>query len=231
MSTHPGGLEHTLEIDRTYVEPVSNQQAALQTPELKLEDLAEPVHFIGIGGIGMSALARLLLQEGKAVSGSDKQAGDITNELSELGAKIFIGHVAENVAQAGSLVISTAIVSENPRVVGSTREKSARFPPLPDVGSTRRQIKNGGNHRNPRQDDDHRYGGTSIDRWRTRSFGCGRRHFRANRQQCSLWPRWIFRRRSRRVRRHSCDIAFASGCDYKYRARSPGELSGRYGAD
>ncbi len=116
MSTHPGGLEHTLEIDRTYVEPVSNQQEALQTPELKLETLAEPVHFIGIGGIGMSALARLLLREGKAVSGSDKQAGDITKELAELGAKIFIGHVAENVAQAGCLVISTAIVSENPEL-------------------------------------------------------------------------------------------------------------------
>ncbi len=116
MSTHPGGLEHTLEIDRTYVEPGINQQKALQTPELKLETLAEPVHFIGIGGIGMSALARLLLREGKAVSGSDKQAGEITNELAELGAQIFIGHVAENVAQAGSLVISTAIVNENPEL-------------------------------------------------------------------------------------------------------------------
>ncbi len=119
MSTHPGGLEHTLDIDRTFVEPTSRQQAALQTGELKLENLAEPVHFIGIGGIGMSALARLLLREGKAVSGSDKQAGDITNELADLGAKIFIGHVAENVAEAGSLVISTAIVNENPELAAA----------------------------------------------------------------------------------------------------------------
>ena len=107
MSTHPGGLEYT------YKSP------ALQTTELKLENLAEPVHFIGIGGIGMSALARLLLCEGKAVSGSDKAQGEITDELAALGAKIFIGHQADNVANAGSLVISTAIVNENPELAAA----------------------------------------------------------------------------------------------------------------
>lgn len=115
MSNIPGGFEHTLGIDSTFVETTS-KQAALQMNELKLDNLAEPVHFIGIGGIGMSALARLLLREGKAVSGSDKAAGEITNELAELGAKIFIGHQAENVADAGCLVISTAIVKENPEL-------------------------------------------------------------------------------------------------------------------
>lgn len=87
--------------------------------DLRLDNLAEPVHFIGIGGIGMSALARLLLKEGKKVSGSDKQPGEITHELEGLGAKIFIGHNAENVANAGCLVISTAIVNENPELAAA----------------------------------------------------------------------------------------------------------------
>lgn len=87
--------------------------------DLRLNNLAEPVHFIGIGGIGMSALARLLLKEGKKVSGSDKQPGEITQELESLGAQIFIGHKAENVANAGSLVISTAIVNENPELAAA----------------------------------------------------------------------------------------------------------------
>ncbi|MBA3855712.1 MAG: UDP-N-acetylmuramate--L-alanine ligase [Cyanobacteria bacterium PR.3.49] len=123
MNTHPGGLEHTLEIDNTFVESRSTKQAALRNTDLKLENLAEPVHFIGIGGIGMSALARLLLNEGKAVSGSDKQAGEITQELEAMGAKIYIGHQAENVAAAGCLVISTAIVNENPELA-SARARS-----------------------------------------------------------------------------------------------------------
>jgi UDP-N-acetylmuramate--alanine ligase len=123
MNTHPGGLEHTLEIDGTFVESGGNKQAALRKTDLKLENLHEPVHFIGIGGIGMSALARLLLREGKAVSGSDKQAGEITQELEAMGAKIYIGHQSENVATAGSLVISTAIVSENPELAAA-RERN-----------------------------------------------------------------------------------------------------------
>ena len=75
-----------------------------------------PVHFVGIGGIGMSALARLLLAEGKAVSGSDKAGSEITDELTALGAQVFIGHRAENVGKAQALILSTAINKENPEV-------------------------------------------------------------------------------------------------------------------
>lgn len=149
MSTYPGGLEHTLEIDGTFVQSGNNKQAALQTTELKLENLAEPVHFIGIGGIGMSALARLLLREGKAVSGSDKQAGEITNELASLGAKIFIGHGADNVKEAGSLVISTAIVNENPEL-SAARAKNLpvfhRSQMLAALGSKSKMVAVTGTH-------------------------------------------------------------------------------------
>ncbi len=73
-------------------------------------------HFIGIGGIGMSALARLLLHEGKSVSGSDKQGNPVTDELASLGAKIFIGHKTDNAVNAGAIVVSTAIANDNPEI-------------------------------------------------------------------------------------------------------------------
>lgn len=74
------------------------------------------LHFIGIGGIGMSALARLLLNRGIAVSGSDKQGNAITDELAQLGAKIHIGHEASNVNGASGIVVSTAITGDNPEL-------------------------------------------------------------------------------------------------------------------
>jgi UDP-N-acetylmuramate--alanine ligase len=84
-------------------------------PEGKL-NLQGPVHLVGIGGIGMSALARLLLANGFVVSGSDKELSPVTAELESLGAKIFLGHNASNVGQAKTLVVSTAINKTNPEV-------------------------------------------------------------------------------------------------------------------
>jgi UDP-N-acetylmuramate--alanine ligase len=70
----------------------------------------------------MSALARILLQRGHKVSGSDKAASHITEELKEMGAEIFIGHQAENLASAGALIISTAIVAGNPELEEAKRK-------------------------------------------------------------------------------------------------------------
>ncbi|HVA38033.1 MAG TPA: UDP-N-acetylmuramate--L-alanine ligase [Candidatus Dormibacteraeota bacterium] len=77
---------------------------------------SEYVHFVGIGGIGMSALARVLLAQGVAVSGSDLSESTRLCQLRELGARTFVGHAAENVAQARRLVVSSAIAPENPEV-------------------------------------------------------------------------------------------------------------------
>ena len=87
-----------------------------------LKSIVGTVHFIGIGGIGMSALARLLLAQGIAVSGSDKEKNSITSQLEEMGAKIFIGHQASNVANAGMIVVSTAIVSGNPELAAASEK-------------------------------------------------------------------------------------------------------------
>ena len=75
------------------------------------------VHFVGIGGAGMSALAKILVEKGYQVSGSDVKESVMTGVLRDLGARIFIGQKAENVHGAEAIVVSTAIREENPEVV------------------------------------------------------------------------------------------------------------------
>ena len=75
------------------------------------------VHFVGIGGIGMSALARLLLAQGYAVSGSDRSAGEQTVALRELGIPVAIGHREENVAGADLVVVTSAASADNPEEI------------------------------------------------------------------------------------------------------------------
>ena len=71
------------------------------------------IHFIGVGGAGMSALARILLDQGYAVSGSDQKMSDVAKQLAARGAKIFEGHDAANVKGADAVVVSTAIPEDN----------------------------------------------------------------------------------------------------------------------
>ena len=76
------------------------------------------VHFIAIGGIGMSALAKILLSMGYEVSGSDVQESAVVQALRGLGARIHIGHAAENVPEnCGEIIYSTAIREDNPEVI------------------------------------------------------------------------------------------------------------------
>ncbi|CAB5117539.1 UDP-N-acetylmuramate--L-alanine ligase (EC [Olavius algarvensis associated proteobacterium Delta 3] len=74
------------------------------------------IHFVGIGGIGMSGIAELLLNLGYKVSGSDLAASGITDRLSELGGAIRIGHAAEHVGEADVVVTSSAVAADNPEV-------------------------------------------------------------------------------------------------------------------
>ncbi|UKH31918.1 UDP-N-acetylmuramate--L-alanine ligase [Actinobacillus pleuropneumoniae] len=83
------------------------------------------IHFIGIGGAGMSGIAEVLLNEGYQISGSDIAEGPVTKRLAEAGAKVFIGHQAENVAGASVVVASSAIDDSNPEVRVA---KEARIP-------------------------------------------------------------------------------------------------------
>ena len=79
----------------------------------KLPGDVGPIHFVGIGGIGMSGIAEVLLNHGYVVQGSDLKASKITDRLSELGAKIFIGQQAANIEDAEVIVISSAIKTGN----------------------------------------------------------------------------------------------------------------------
>jgi len=75
------------------------------------------VHLVGIGGIGMSAIARVLLQKGYVLSGSDLRLSDITHELLSLGATVYQGHRGENVAGAEAVIVSSAVAETNPEIV------------------------------------------------------------------------------------------------------------------
>ena len=86
------------------------------------------LHFIGIGGSGMSGIAEVLLNLGYSVSGSDLQAGAATQRLAALGAKILRGHEAANIAGADAIVVSTAVQADNPEVIAA---REARIPIVP----------------------------------------------------------------------------------------------------
>ena len=81
----------------------------------------QKIHFIGIGGIGMSGIAEVLLNLGYQVSGSDLRESDITRRLVELGGQIAYGHAAENVGQADVVVTSTAVHGNNVEVAEAQR--------------------------------------------------------------------------------------------------------------
>ena len=84
---------------------------------------SQHAHFIGIGGIGMSGLAEILLNLGMKVSGSDLRRGPITDRLAQLGATIYEGHEAGHVAGATVVVTSSAVGASNPEVVEAHARK------------------------------------------------------------------------------------------------------------
>jgi UDP-N-acetylmuramate--alanine ligase len=86
------------------------------------------IHMVGIGGIGMSGIAEVLLTLGYSVSGSDTKPSAITERLQGLGATIFEGHHAENVVDAHVVVISSAVNAANPEVVEAHKRKIPVIP-------------------------------------------------------------------------------------------------------
>ena len=94
--------------------PAQVKQAALAT---KVPFDTGPIHFVGIGGIGMSGIAEVLLNLGYEVQGSDGRESAITARLKKLGATIYLGQKAEQVHGAGAIVMSSAIKADNPELV------------------------------------------------------------------------------------------------------------------
>ncbi len=75
------------------------------------------IHFVGIGGIGMSGIAEVLLTLGYSVQGSDLQESNITRRLNQNGAKIFLGHIGKNITGCAAVVVSSAIPPDNPELM------------------------------------------------------------------------------------------------------------------
>ncbi len=86
------------------------------------------IHFVGVGGSGMSGIAEVLFNLGYTVSGSDLAESAVTRRLADLGLRICIGHAAEHVAGAGAIVTSTAVSSDNPEVLAA---RAAGIPVVP----------------------------------------------------------------------------------------------------
>lgn len=86
------------------------------------------LHFVGIGGSGMCGIAEVLLNLGYVVSGSDIARSSVTDHLTALGAKVYIGHKPENIEGADAVVVSSAIKPDNPEVVAT---KACKLPVVP----------------------------------------------------------------------------------------------------
>ena len=89
---------------------------------MKLPRELGPIHFVGIGGIGMSGIAEVLINLGYRVQGSDATENANVKRLAEKGAQIYVGHRAENIGEAAVVVVSTAIKRDNPELIAA-REK------------------------------------------------------------------------------------------------------------
>ncbi|MBM3240275.1 UDP-N-acetylmuramate--L-alanine ligase [Candidatus Poribacteria bacterium] len=81
------------------------------------------IHLVGIGGSGLSGIAKILLSLGFSVSGSDLRQTNITEQLTEFGGKIYIGHAAEQIGDADVVVMSPAIPTDNPEILQAKRRK------------------------------------------------------------------------------------------------------------
>ena len=92
---------------------------------MKLPHDTGPIHFVGIGGIGMSGIAEVLINLGYTVQGSDASDSANVKRLRDKGAKVAIGHAADNLGEAAVVVVSTAIKRDNPEL---TAARARRLP-------------------------------------------------------------------------------------------------------
>ncbi|PJE64094.1 MAG: UDP-N-acetylmuramate--L-alanine ligase [Candidatus Ryanbacteria bacterium CG10_big_fil_rev_8_21_14_0_10_43_42] len=106
-----------------------------------MEKYKDHIHFIGIGGIGMSALARLYVAKGHTVSGSDISGSDITGALQAEGMKVYIRHDAGNVTDADRVVYSAAVLAHNPEMVAAKKKHIPIFSYAEAIGELTKVYK------------------------------------------------------------------------------------------
>ena len=99
----------------------NNPPLVYQVPEMRR---IRHIHFVGIGGAGMSGIAEVLKNQGYDVSGSDIKESPVTDRLRAMGVEVQIGHRAENSAKADVVVVSTAVGSDNAEVAAARSRRS-----------------------------------------------------------------------------------------------------------
>ena len=107
------------------------------------------IHFVGVGGSGMSGIAEVLLTMGYEVTGSDLKATEVTERLAGLGGRVFTGHAASNVEGAQVVVTSTAVQADNPEVAAARAAEIpviARAEMLAELMRMKYGIAVGGSH-------------------------------------------------------------------------------------
>jgi len=109
---------------------------------MKIFGKVRHIHLVGIGGIGMSGIAELLLNLGYSVSGSDIRRSEVTDHLSNLGGKIFLGHRPQNIEGADVVVFSSAVKDDNPEIA-EARERSIPVIPRAEMLAELMRLKYG----------------------------------------------------------------------------------------
>ncbi len=104
--------------------------------------LGDHIHFIGIGGISMSGIAQIMLQNGFQVSGSDRCESNITSKLRELGANVYIGHDAQNIQGASLVVYTAAVHGDNPEIIAAQQKGVRLIDRAECLGAIMRKYKN-----------------------------------------------------------------------------------------
>ena len=102
----------------------------------------QQVHFVGIGGAGMSGLAEVILTLGYRVTGSDARRGEALERLERLGAKVFVGHSASHVEGAHVVVYSSAVARDNPELQAA-RQRSIPVIPRAEMLAELMRVKQG----------------------------------------------------------------------------------------
>ncbi len=114
-----------------------------------MSEFVRRIHFVGIGGAGMSGIAEVLLNLGYEVTGSDLKASEVTRRLESLGARVFVGHAAGRARGAQAVVVSSAVAADNPEVVDARRRGVPvvlRAQMLAELGRLKKTVTVAGSH-------------------------------------------------------------------------------------
>ena len=195
-------------------------QALRNGARMKLPNELGPIHFVGIGGIGMSGIAEVLLNLGYKVQGSDAAENANVKRLRAKGARVHIGHDAENLGEAAGRRRLDRDQARQSRTGRRARKAPAGRAPRRNAGRADAPQAMRRHRRHAWQDDDDLAGGDAARRRRPRSDRDQWRHHQRLWHQCASWRRRLDGGRGRRKRRHVSQAARRRRHRHQYRSRT-----------